>query len=344
MYAPYRFSRRSFFVRSVAASIALAGGITTLRPPDSVVAQAGDYELVSDYNGVRVRSSPSLSGAVVGVVNAGGVVSITGQTVMADGYSWIPVWVHGTNVSGYVAGEFFRNASGSQGWFRETPVFVNTSGVNLRAGAGLGYRVIGNFGYGTFATVNDGPRQADGYAWYHITIEGLMGWMAANFLTMGYVDGPSPSPGQFAIGSHVRPTTSLNLRSNPGTGSSMIKVISSGDIATVLAGPQASGGYTWYRIELWDQAGTTGWAAGEYLEGARFEPTGARHEVVDGPLNLREWGSLSAPVVTTIPTGGVFVIADASFGSADGYTWAMVYLEDNPTVTGSVALGFSVEI
>jgi uncharacterized protein YgiM (DUF1202 family) len=344
MHAPYRFSRRSFLARSFAASMALAGGITTLRQPDRAIAQAGDYELVSDYNGVRVRSSPSLSGAVVGVVNAGDVVSITGQTVMADGYSWIPVWVHGTNISGYVAGQFFRNASGSQGWFRGTPVFVNTSGVNLRAGAGLGYRVIGNFGYGTSATVNDGPRQADGYAWYHITIDGLTGWMAASFLTMGYVDGPSPSPGQFPIGSYVRSTASLNLRSNPGTGNSVIKVIYPEDTATVVGGPQTAGGYTWYQLEMWDQGATTGWAAGEYLEGARFEPTGARHEVIDGPLNLREWGSLGAPVLTTIPTGGIFVIADASFGSADGYTWAQVSLESNSSVRGWVALGFSVEI
>lgn len=307
------------------------------------IAQQGDYELVSDYNGVRVRSRPGLSGAIIGVVNAGGVVSITGQTVMTDGYSWIPVWVHGTNISGYVAGEFFRNTSGSQGWFRGTPVFVNTDGVNLRAGAGLGYRVIGNFSYGTFATVNDGPRQADGYAWYHITIDGLTGWMAANFLTMGYVDGPSPGPGQFAIGSNVRPTTSLNLRTNPGTGSSVVTTMAPTVIATVIGGPQASGGYSWYRLELWDQGKTTGWAAGAYLEGARFEPTGARHKVTDGPLNLRAWGGLGAPVTRSLPTGTIFVIADASMVSADGYTWAHVYLESSSSVRGWVALGFSVE-
>ncbi len=55
--------------------------------------------------------------------------------------------------------------------------------------------------------------------------------------------------------------------------------------------------YAWYQIELWDQAATTGWVAGAYLELARFEPTGSRHEVTDGPLNLRESGSLGAAVI-----------------------------------------------
>lgn len=344
MNALHRFSRRSFLYRSAAASLAIAGGAVSLRDGGGVAAQAGDYELVSDYDGVRVRNAPGLHGAVIGVVNTGGVVSVTGQTTYADGYSWVPVFVHGQGVNGYGAGEFFRNASGSTGWFRGTPVYVTSDGVNLRSGAGIGNPVIGNFSYGTNAIVNDGPRSADGYGWYNITIDGLTGWMASDFLAEGYTDGPAPGNGEFRIGSYVRPTSALNLRSGPGTGNGVIKVINSDDIATVIGGPQTSGGYTWYQVELWDQTATVGWAAGEYLEGARFEPTGARHEVVDGPLNLREWGSLTAPVITALPTGSVFVIADASFAEADGYTWMSVYVESNPSLTGWVAMGFSVEI
>lgn len=68
----------------------------------------------------------------------------------------------------------------------------------------------------------------------------------------------------------------------------MITVISPDDIATVVGGPQTVGMYTCYQIELWDQTATTGWVAGAYLETARFQPTGTRHEVADGPLNIRE--------------------------------------------------------
>lgn len=307
-------------------------------------AQAGDYELVCTSDGVRVRNAPTLSGNVIGHVNTGGVVSVTGQTVYADGYSWVPVWVHGTNLNGYVAGEFFRNASGSTGWFRGTPVHVTSDGVNLRSGAGLGHGVIGNFNSGANAIVNDGPRSADGYGWYNITIGGLTGWMAADFLAEGHTNGPIPGVGEFRIGAYVRPDSALNLRSGAGTGNSVIKVIYPQDTATVVGGPKTAGGYTWYQLEMWDQAATTGWAAGEYLEGARFEPTGSRHEVVDGPLNLRDGSGLNARVIRTIPTGTIIVIANASFTSVDGYTWMEVYLEDSPSVRGWVAKGFSVEI
>lgn len=320
-----------------------ASGIAIPRRRDAF-AQNGDYELVCAYDGVRVRNAPALSGSIIGVVNTGDVVSVTGETSSADGYSWVPVFVHGLAINGFVAGEFFTNASGSTGWIRGTSVVVTSDNVNLRSGAGLGYSVVGNFDAHTSAIVNDGPRPADGYDWYNITIAGMTGWMADAFLVVGYVDGPVPGSGQFTIGAYVRPTDPLNLRSGAGTGNSVIKVISPSDTATVIGGPQTVGMYAWYQIELWDQAATTGWVAGAYLEVARFEPTGSRHEVTDGPLNLRESGSLGAAVVTTLPTGTIFVISDASFVSSDGYTWMPVYLENDQSVSGWVAMGFSVEI
>jgi uncharacterized protein YgiM (DUF1202 family) len=341
-----RLSRRSLLKRG-AGAVALISGLGAALPvTQRVMAQAGDYELVCQYDGVRVRSTPSLSGAVVGVVNTGGVVSVTGETVIADGYSWMPVFVHGSNINGHVASEFFSHSDGSTGWFRGTPAHVTSDGVNLRSGPGVGHSVIAAYNTGTNGVIQDGPRSADGYSWYNLDIDGRNGWMAADFLAEGHSGGPgpSPSPGQFQIGAYVRPTDSLNLRSGAGTGSGVIRVISGQDIATVIGGPQAADGYSWYQVEMWDQAATVGWVAGDFLELARFEPTGARHQVADGPLNVRSGGGLASPVIATIPTGGVFVIKDASMVSADGYTWAWVELESNPSVTGWVALGFSVEI
>lgn len=324
--------------------MAITAGGFAIPPLRNAAAQNGDYELVCAYDGVRVRNAPGLSGSIIGVVNTGDVASVTGPTTYADGYSWIPVFVHGLAINGYVAGEFFTNASGSTGWFRGTPLHVTSDGVNLRSGAGLGYAVIGNFGTGTNATVNDGPRSADGYDWYNIDIDGMTGWMAADFLAEGYTANPVPETGQFTIGEYVRPGDALNLRTAPGTDNPVIMVIYPEDTATVVGGPQTVGMYAWYQIELWDAAATTGWVANPYLEHARFEPTGSRHEIIDGPLNLREWGSLSAPVITTLPTGSVVVIANASMTSADGYTWMEVYLESDTSVHGWIAKGFSVEI
>lgn len=337
-------SRRSFLKGSAATAVLVAGGTLGIPNVQHAMAQNGDYELVSQYDGVRVRNQPSLYSSVIGVVNTGDVVSVTGVTSPADGYDWLPVFVHRLGINGFVAADFFSRPDGSTGWFRGTPVHVTSDGVNLRSGPSTGNAVVGNFNTNTNAIVNDGPRSGSGYNWYNITIQGVTGWMAADFLAEGHTGGGDPGTGQFQIGAYVRPTDALNLRSGPGTGSSVIRVIHPQDVATVIGGPQTSGMYAWYQVEMWDQAATVGWVANPYLELARFEPTGARHRVIDGPLNVRSGGGLGNPVIATIPTGGVFVIRDASFGSADGYTWAWVALESNPSVTGWVALGFSEEI
>ncbi len=200
MNAHERFSRRSFLQRSAAATMAITAGAIAIPRRRDAAAQNGDYELVCAYDGVRVRNAPGLSGSIIGVANTGDVASVTGPTTYADGYSWIPVFVHGLAINGFVASEFFTNASGSTGWIRGTSVVVTSDNVNLRSGAGLGYSVVGNFDAHTPAIVNDGPRSADGYDWYNITIAGMTGWMADAFLVVGYVDGPVPGSGQFTMG------------------------------------------------------------------------------------------------------------------------------------------------
>jgi uncharacterized protein YgiM (DUF1202 family) len=307
-----------------------------------VFAQNGDYELICNSNGVRVRAAANLSGAIRGTVNTGDAVWLTGASVEADGYVWIPVTVQGRNLSGWAAAQFFERPDGQTGWIRGTQVHVNSDSVNMRSGAGLSHGIVGNFNTGTNGIINDGPTSANGYQWYNLTIDGVTGWMASDFLDEGFVGWPGPGGG-FNIGAYVRPTTDLNLRSGPGTGNAIIDTYGGQNVATVLDGPQSGGGYAWYKVEMWDD-GHVGWFAGEFLELARFEPTGARHRVNDGPLNLRESGDLSAPIVTTLATGEIVVIADASFVQADGYTWMMVYIEDDPDVRGWIAQGFSSEI
>lgn len=221
-------------------------------------------------------------------------------------------------------------------------MYVTSDNVNLRSGAGTGNAVIGSFSSGTNAMTNAGPTQGNGYSWYNITIDGLTGWMVADFLAYGTDGRPDPRGG-FAIGAYVRPIRSLNLRSGPGTDNAIIATYERINVATVLDGPQSGGAHLWYNVDMWDD-GNVGWFAGELLELARFEPTGGRHRILDGPLNLRSSGSLGASVVTTLATGDIVVISDASFVTADGYTWMPVYLEDDPDVTGWIAQGFSEEI
>lgn len=56
-------------------------------------------------DGVNVRSDASTSGTAVTAVNTGDVVTVTGEPVEADGYSWYPVRLE-DGTEGWVVGEF----------------------------------------------------------------------------------------------------------------------------------------------------------------------------------------------------------------------------------------------
>ena len=335
-------TRRTVLKATGAALLAATAGVPLTQ---LISARSGPAQYTCQFNSVRLRDRYGLSAGVIGVLNTGDVVNITGDTVNADGYTWMPVTVNATGTAGWTAMEFFEPVLGTIVWPVGTVVHVNSDNVNLRSRPSLSGAVIGNFDAGTNASVFDGPQAADGWSWHGINIGGTAGWMATDFLTEGRADGGQPVPGDgFRVGANVRPTTALNLRTGAGTGYNIIGVYTGVDVATIIFGPQPADGYTWYQVEMWDRVGTVGWFAGEYLEGARFEPTGARHRVIDGPLNLRENAGLASPVITTIPEGDVFVIRDASFASMDGHTWMWVNLERDPSVIGWVAQGFSVEV
>jgi len=53
------------------------------------------------------------------------------------------------------------------------------------------------------------------------------------------------------------------MRTNPGTGNSVIAVVSSGTVCTVVAGPSSATGYTWYRLNC--PGFGTGWLVQNYL-------------------------------------------------------------------------------
>jgi uncharacterized protein YgiM (DUF1202 family) len=292
---------------------------------------------------VRVRSAPSLSGSIRGLIDSGTVVTVSGTPQSADGYDWLQILVHNSNLGGYAAADFFEETTGGADWAVGTEVHVASDNVNMRSAAGLGNAIVASFNTGTNGVIKGGPRSANGYRWYNLTVDGVTGWMAADFLAEGFVGRPNPG-GQFQIGTTVRPTSDLNLRSKAGTGASIIGVYGPDTLADIIDGPSSANGYAWYRVELWDNAGTVGWFAGDFLEIARFEPTGSRHRIIDGPVNLRSGSGLSAPIIRTLSTGTIVVIADASFATVNGYTWMNVYLEADPSVRGWMAQGFSEEI
>ncbi|HET7668310.1 MAG TPA: SH3 domain-containing protein [Mycobacterium sp.] len=176
------------FKRATIGSAAIVGA-AALQPPHGVLAQPteqGDYELLCIENNVRVRAKPSLSAEVLGTVDTGDRVWLTGVSVEADGYRWIPISAQGTGLAGWATTDYFRLPDGSElGWLPGTVVHVNTDRVNLHRGPGINYKIVGNFNTGTEAIINDGPTEGDGSIWYNITIDNVTGWMVEDYLTEG---------------------------------------------------------------------------------------------------------------------------------------------------------------
>lgn len=415
-------NRRAFLHKATVTGLAVLGA-ATLPSARSALADSGPGQFICQYNNVRLRDNYGLSGNVIGTLNVGDVVNVSGDYVDADGYNWMYVTVTLTGTQGWTATEFFEPVIGSVIWPAGTTVHVNSGNVNLRSGPGLGYGVIGTYDAGTNATVVAGPEQADGYSWHKITIDGVTGWMATDFLALGAGDdsgggdwdagttvhvtsnnvnmrsgaglnfgiltsfdtgatgtitaGPFPNDGyewyelridgttgymvaEFLaegvgdggnggggpIGAtmHVA-TDALNLRTDPNTSSRVVMTLTQGTTVTISDGPVYADGYTWYEVTFPGSAGV-GWVAGEYLaEGSGgAEPTGARLRVIDGPLNMRFGPSLDSEILTSLPNGTVVIIRDASFVQADGYIWMEIYLENQPSVAGWIAQGFTEEI
>lgn len=339
MRAKYTLTRRTFITKAAIGAIAVLGAPAApgLR---HALADSGPGQYVCQYNSVRLRSSYGLSSPVIGVLNVGDVVNVTGESVDADGYTWIQVTVTKTGTDGWTALEFFTPVLGTVIWPEGTTVHVNANNVNLRSGPGLGDAVIGNYSTGTTATVIAGPEENDGYRWHKIEINGTVGWMATDYLSVGPGNGGT-SGGLIGATMHVV-ANGLRLRTEPGLDARIIMTLDNGTTVTISDGPVTADGYTWYEVTFPGSAGV-GWVAGEFLArgSGGVEPTGARLRVVDGPLNLRIGGGLGYDIITSLPAGTVVVIKDASFGEADGYTWMWVYLADTPSVSGWIAQGFT---
>jgi uncharacterized protein YgiM (DUF1202 family) len=122
---------------------------------------------------------------------------------------------------------------------------------------------------------------------------------------------PEGPPGGFIIGDVVAIATDdgapLNLRSAPGTGSSVSGQLPDGSIAGVDGGPSLANGMNWYRVNA---SSGNGWVAAQYLQlapagainAARFA-VGDTIQVTASSAALRGQPKASGELLWTIPTG-----------------------------------------
>ena len=133
---------------------------------------------------------------------------------------------------------------------------------------------------------------------------------------------------EFALGDSVTVDTDrLNLRAGPGTGATVVLVLSAGDGLTVTGASQTADGYTWYPVT--GDAGS-GWVAGELL---RSGNAAASDTPMGGPafsigdralttdrLNFRTGPGTGNGIIRVLPTGTLLTITDGPVATG-GYWW-----------------------
>lgn len=197
---------------------------------------------------------------------------------------------------------------------------VNAGPLNLRTGAGTGYGVVEVLSEGAYVEVLDGPYSANGYKWWEVYVDasGNTGFVAGVFLTV-------VSSGPFSIGDTVYVTSdSLNVRSGPGTGYSVIDVITYGTNGLIIDGPVTANGYVWYEIE-YVGGSYAGWVASDFLG---LVTTGgfAIGDIVmvtSDTLNVRSGAGTGYSVIDTLTYGNQGEILDGPY-YANGYTWYQI--------------------
>lgn len=223
---------------------------------------------------------------------------------------------------------------------QQARVYCSDGGkLNLRAGAGSGYKAIDKIPTGDTVVV-----LAYGSKWCYVAHNGLNGYVMTSFLQFGNnntvtaapaVTAPSSAAGTRAIVS-CADGGKLNLRKSPASGAKVLEKIPNGTALTVYAA-----GGKWYGTVYNGQAG---YVQGGFLDfgatvattapavtaapAATAIPSNAIAAVVQctGSLNLRETRSTNGRVMDRIPNGTRLTVFDAgdnwyavSYNGLNGY-------------------------
>ncbi len=213
---------------------------------------------------VRVRSGPGTGYSILGVVNSGTTLTVTG--VSAD---WLQVSYGGS--TGYISSAYVSvggsssgssssgSSSGSSSSGSTSVESVSGTGtikgnyVRVRSGPGTGYSILGVLSNGTTLTVTG--KSGD---WYQVSYSGSTGYVSGAYMTLAESSSGSSSGGTTpASGTGTINANGVRLRSGPSTSSSILGSFSTGATMTVTG---TSG--DWYQVNY---NGTTGYVYKTYL-------------------------------------------------------------------------------
>ena len=129
--------------------------------------------------------------------------------------------------------------------------------LNLREGPGLNFDIRDRLESGTVVTLLEGPRKANGYAWWNLrTVEGVEGWSVERVEEEQTLQPLLVIGGQAIINTSSGET--LNMREDTGTEFEIVEQLPAGTLVTILEGPVPGETYVWWKIRT--PSGAEGWS------------------------------------------------------------------------------------
>lgn len=215
--------------------------------------------------------------------------------------------------------------------------YANGESVRLRSQPGTGGGVIDHIPEGTQVEVLDGPAGGSGTLWYLIRVNGVKGYMAADYLASSSGLLRSTSGNAWAV-------DSVNVRSGPSTADRIVATLGYGDTVT-LTGDRSNG---WLSVSV---GGSDGWVYGAFLsQDSGYASSSSSSSGSGGygtyytadSLNVRSSATTRSGIIATLKQGAEVWLygqeengfAYASTSAGDGWLNTS-YLTTNPPAAGA---------
>ena len=237
----------------------------TLAPSRSAEAAIGD--IVRTTTNLNLRAGPGTSYGIVLTMPMGAQFKITGsynKGFYPGRYNGIKGWAYADYLSttGTSAPAPTAPSSGGGDSSLIGAIRYTTTNLNLRAGPSTGYNVVTTMSSGSAFKITG--TSSNGF--YPGRFNGIKGWASGDYLSASQPSTAAPSTPTTSGSSHpdyvgdiVYSTTSLNLRSGPGTGYGVVTTMPRGS-AFKITGTLRNGFYPGRY-----NGSTIGWASSDYL-------------------------------------------------------------------------------
>lgn len=219
----------------------------------------------------------------------------------------------GAFASGTLFPRYNGKEVGSGSTVQETKVnytgYITASILNVRYGPGTTYEVKDSLVRGESVSI-----VAEAGTWCKLSSGG---WVSKNYVSTSPVSTESNNASGSGTIYYVT-ASALNVRSAPGTSSSVVSCVYRGSSVSVIAEKSDSNG------DLWCKLSSGGWVSKEYLStsavGTNSADDGSEYTVTASALNVRSGAGTGNTVIDCLWKGETAVIVSTTQDSA-GETW-----------------------